>query len=81
MPLQRNGSGCIELLAIHVVLALLLIEFALFLSSGVLILLVLGHQIVHIRLCFGEFPLIRYAAIAFSAAMLDDIDTQTCRKE
>merc|ERR1712046_261169 len=32
---------------LHVVLALLLVEFALFLRGGILVLLILGHEIIH----------------------------------
>merc|ERR1712216_741305 len=58
MVKQQHGSGCVESLAIHVVLALLLVELALFLCSGVLVLLVLGHQIVHVGLCSSKLHFI-----------------------
>merc|ERR1719327_252813 len=45
-------------LRLHVVLALLFVELALFLSRGVLVLLVLGHQVIHVALRFGELHLV-----------------------
>merc|ERR1719238_1037274 len=42
----------------HVVFALLLIEFSLLLRSGILVLLVLGNEIVHVGFCLSEFHLI-----------------------
>ena len=45
-------------LRLHVVLALLLVELALFLGRRVLVLLVLAHEIVHVALRFGELHLI-----------------------
>merc|ERR1719274_219634 len=39
---------------LHVVLTLLLVELALLLRSGVLVLLVLGDEIVHVALRLGE---------------------------
>merc|ERR1719188_2926945 len=42
----------------HVVLALLLVEFALLFGRGVLVLLVLGNEIVHVRFRFREFHLV-----------------------
>merc|ERR1712093_616409 len=43
---------------LHVVLTLLLVELALLLRRGVLVLLVLGHQIVHVALRFRELHLV-----------------------
>merc|ERR1711970_66003 len=39
---------------LHVVLALLFIKFSLLLCGGILVLLVLGDEIVHVALCLGE---------------------------
>merc|ERR1712070_1154219 len=49
---RRNGSR------LHVVLALLLIEFALLLGRCILVLLVLGDEIVHVGLSFSKFHLV-----------------------
>merc|ERR1719473_1749033 len=43
---------------LHIVFALLLIKLALFLGSGILVLLVLGDQIVHIGFGLSEFHLV-----------------------
>merc|ERR1740121_270907 len=43
---------------LHVILTLLLIEFAFLLGGGILVLLVLGNQIVHVGFGFGEFHLV-----------------------
>merc|ERR1719217_178455 len=43
---------------LHVVLTLLLVELALLLRSGVLVLLVLGDEIVHVALRLGELHLV-----------------------
>merc|ERR1719330_654335 len=40
--------------SLHVVLPFLLIELALLLRGGVLVLLVLGHEVVHVALRLGE---------------------------
>merc|ERR1719476_1325898 len=47
---------------LHVVLTFLLIEFALLLSRGVLILLILRHEIVHVGLSLGEFHFVHALA-------------------
>merc|ERR1719220_2739053 len=44
--------------SLHVVLALLLVKLTLFLSCGILVLLVLGNKIVHVALCFCELHLV-----------------------
>merc|ERR1719473_626011 len=46
------GSG------LHVVLSLLLVEFALLLRSGVLVLLVLAHKVIHVALRLCELHLV-----------------------
>merc|ERR1711904_165524 len=47
---------------LHVVLALLLVELTFLLRSGVLVLLVLRHQIVHVALSFRELHLVHALA-------------------
>merc|ERR1719454_525001 len=42
----------------HLVLALLLLELALLLGGGVLVLLVLRHEVVHVGLSLGELHLV-----------------------
>merc|ERR1719231_938412 len=42
----------------HVVFTLLLVELALLLGSGILILLVLGDKVVHVALSLGELHLV-----------------------
>merc|ERR1719482_1446654 len=49
-------------LRLHVVLTFLLVELTLFLSRGVLVLLVLRHQIVHVALRFRELHLVHALA-------------------
>merc|ERR1719353_2865531 len=49
-------------LRLHVVLTFLLVELTLFLSRRVLVLLVLGHQVVHVALRFREFHFIHALA-------------------
>merc|ERR1712039_1115251 len=44
--------------SLHVVLALFLIKLALLLRSGILVLLVLRHEIVHVALRLGKFHLV-----------------------
>merc|ERR1719507_2160909 len=44
--------------SLHVILALFLIELTLLLRSGILVLLVFRHEIVHVALCFGKFHLV-----------------------
>merc|ERR1712157_186984 len=44
--------------SLHVILALFLIELALLLRGGILILLVLRHEIVHVALRLGKFHLV-----------------------
>merc|ERR1719465_353189 len=53
----RPSDRC-PLHALHVVLTLLLIELTLLLGGGVLVLLVLGDQIVHVGLSLGELHLV-----------------------
>merc|ERR1712194_368908 len=43
---------------LHVILALLFVEFALFLGGGILVLLVLGHKVVHVGLRLRELHLV-----------------------
>merc|ERR1712185_359243 len=45
-------------LRLHVVLTLLLVEFALLFRRGVLVLLVLGDQVVHVALSLRELHLV-----------------------
>merc|ERR1719271_433790 len=58
----RDIEARSERLRLHVVLAFLLVELALFLSRRVLVLLVLGHKVVHVALRFGELHLIHTLA-------------------
>ena len=46
----------------HVITLLVFIELALLLSSGVLVLLILGHEIVHVGLGLGELHLVHALA-------------------
>merc|ERR1712029_306922 len=50
-------SGCLSLL-----LSLFFVEFPFFLGGGVLVLLVLGHQVVHVGLGLGELHLVHTLA-------------------
>merc|ERR1719487_2387143 len=43
---------------LHVILALFLIKLTLLLGSGILVLLVLGDEVIHVTLCFSELHLI-----------------------
>merc|ERR1712185_465961 len=45
-------------LALHVILTFFLIELTFFLGCGVLILLILGNEIIHVALSLGEFHLV-----------------------
>merc|ERR1719238_1948879 len=54
----RDIEARSERLRLHVVLAFLLVELALFLSRRVLVLLVLGHKVIHVRLRLGELHLV-----------------------
>ena len=56
-PAILRDHGALRL-RLHVVLALLLVELALFLSRRVLVLLVFADEIVHVALRFGELHLI-----------------------
>ena len=56
-PAVLRDHGALRL-RLHVVLALLLVELALFLGRRVLVLLVLADEIVHVALRFGELHLI-----------------------
>ncbi|VCX40010.1 unnamed protein product, partial [Gulo gulo] len=47
---------------LSLILALLLLELPLFIGRGVLVLLVLGHQVVHVALGLGELHLIHALA-------------------
>merc|ERR1711939_1147901 len=58
----RENAYAYGRLGLHVVLALLLVEFALFLRRGVLVLLVLRHQVVHVALRFRELHLVHALA-------------------
>merc|ERR1712057_81915 len=49
-------------LRLHVVLSLLLVELTFLFRSGVLVLLVLRHQIVHVGLSLGELHLVHALA-------------------
>merc|ERR1719313_2016005 len=53
-PVRCKGKRASSL-AVHVVLTFLLIKFSLFLGCGILVLLVLTDQIVHVTFCFGKF--------------------------
>merc|ERR1719296_745804 len=48
--------------SLHIVLALLLVKLTFFLCSSILILLVLGHQVVHVALGLSELHLIHALA-------------------
>merc|ERR1712118_418163 len=52
---DSREEGCLRL---HVVLTLLLVELTLFLGRGVLVLLVLRHQVVHVALRLRELHLV-----------------------
>merc|ERR1711990_1404554 len=52
---SREGRMC---LAHHVVELLVLVELALLLGRGVLVLLVFGHEVVHVGLSLGELHLV-----------------------
>ncbi|CAO2595735.1 hypothetical protein LEMLEM_LOCUS8288, partial [Lemmus lemmus] len=43
---------------LSLILALLLLELALLICCGILVLLVLRHQVVHVALCLGELHLV-----------------------
>merc|ERR1719446_43452 len=43
---------------LHIVLAFLFVEFTLLLCSGILVLLIFGHKIVHVALGLGELHLV-----------------------
>merc|ERR1712046_560417 len=43
---------------LHVIFAFLFIKFALLLSSGILVLLVLRNKVVHVTFCFCELHLV-----------------------
>merc|ERR1711871_430343 len=43
---------------LHIILALLLVELSLFFSSGILVLLVLTHQVIHVAFGFCELHLV-----------------------
>merc|ERR1739848_313447 len=58
----RDIEARSERLRLHVVLAFLLVELALFLSRRVLVLLVLGHKVIHVRLRLGELHLVHALA-------------------
>merc|ERR1712187_550448 len=75
MASRRNGGRRPSLL--HVVLALLVVELALLLGSRVLVLLVLGDEVVHVRLCFREFHLVH----ALSCVPMEEgLAAKHCRK-
>merc|ERR1719261_1533925 len=56
---SSNSPSCSRT---HVVLTLLLVELALLLGSGILVLLVLGDKIVHVALSLGELHLVHALA-------------------
>ena len=49
-------------LGLLLVLLLLILELALVIGSGLLVLLVLGHQVVHVGLSLGELHLVHALA-------------------
>merc|ERR1711918_302707 len=53
----RDLESFFRRLRLHVVLALLLVEFSLFLRRRVLVPLVLRDKVIHVALRFGEFHL------------------------
>merc|ERR1712224_137978 len=62
---KKNVPGCscctaalLDSLAIHVILTFLFVKFALLLSGGILVLLILRYEIIHIGLSFRELHLI-----------------------
>merc|ERR1712066_134520 len=57
-----NTHAAVTTSRLHVVLTFLLVKFALLLGCGVLVLLVLGHEIVHVGLSLGEFHLVHALA-------------------
>merc|ERR1719382_448905 len=50
-----QSTPCTKSTSLHVILALFLIELTLLLRSGILVLLVLRHEIVHVALRLGKF--------------------------
>merc|ERR1712086_494485 len=54
----RKLPACYLASSLHVVLALLFIEFTLFFSSRILVLLVLRDQVVHVTFGFRKFHLV-----------------------
>merc|ERR1712066_189964 len=55
---QSTWTHAPNLHRLHVVLSLLFVELTLLFGGGVLVLLVLGHEIVHVGLSLGEFHLV-----------------------
>merc|ERR1740138_1283245 len=63
--------------SLHVVLALLLIKLTFLFGSGILVLLVLRHQVVHVGLSLGELHLVH----AFSGVPMQESLTAEHRRE
>merc|ERR1711904_262676 len=53
-----KGVALLDSIAIHVVFTFLFVKFALLLSGGILILLVLRDKVIHVRFSFREFHLV-----------------------
>merc|ERR1712096_362583 len=65
-----SHHGCSHIMlrlstSLHVVLPLLFVELALFLSSGILVLLVLRDEIVHVALGLRELRDIRFVGVVW----------------
>ena len=70
---QCGAKACLGLLSI-----LLLIKLALLLGGGVLVLLVLRHQVVHVGLCLRELHLIHALACVPVKESLHTKSQNTC---
>merc|ERR1712176_848744 len=68
MPFSRS---------LHVILALLLVKLTFFFGSGILVLLVLRHQVVHVGLGLGELHLVH----AFSGVPMQESLAAEHRRE
>merc|ERR1712013_726459 len=61
--LTMHASGALyQAMSLHVVFALLIIEFTLLFGSSILVLLVLRHEIVHVALGFRKLHLVHALA-------------------
>ena len=65
--LRSSGSG-----------VALLVELTLLFDGGILVLLVLRHEIVHVRLSLGEFHLVRFQVIDVRCDVPNDSKSFYC---